>query len=550
MGSRCSVAGGEPVHAGGHPPSAAEMDASARNSAVTKGSAAAADVPSSGLHALSGGNESDLSAANTTSAVHRRMSSEEFAASAARPLSEPATFVPVTKGKVSDATFGVSAEVLLARNRSQDDAGTMAQQLGLMQSSPLARAGADSPKGTGTRGGNGNHSAGSGEDGHKAEWISRQKLELARHTLDTAPGAQGVLRHKEWVTANGGRRGHKNVIESQPERIAGKKVQMEAPPEERRLDRLEARFLKETLAKHWLFEKFSGTEFAALVRNCEAHDLLKAQPLILQGTEDDGRMYIVHRGARAVRTSARWARAAPQERPRARALTPIAPNKTNARAPACARPAGTLSVHVLDAKKLSLTSAQLASAKAEAPAGAAGARPEVGRAAAPTGAFAPPPSAPAAPKFDRGVHVATVLTGGWVGDMALLYKTTRTATVIAEADSRVLAVPRLAYENAIAEGCARARLAQRAPRPAPPRARSASLPPYRPRATPPQVRGQVLRAGGDQRVRAGARLLGSVQLARSDAAGARGQLGSGRGPPRVRRRRARDGAHHAGRGGL
>ncbi|KAJ1638795.1 hypothetical protein T492DRAFT_857693 [Pavlovales sp. CCMP2436] len=36
--------------------------------------------------------------------------------------------------------------------------------------------------------------------------------------------------------------------------------------------------------------------------------------------------------------------------------------------------------------------------------------------------------------------------------MALLYKTTRTATVIAEADSRVLAVPRLAYETVIAEG--------------------------------------------------------------------------------------------------
>lgn len=64
------------------------------------------------------------------------------------------------------------------------------------------------------------------------------------------------------------------------------------------------------------------------------------------------------------------------------------------------------------------------------------------------------PPTPAAAFFERGVHVATVLSGGWVGDMALLYKTTRTATVIAEADSRVLAVPRLAYENVIAEGCA------------------------------------------------------------------------------------------------
>mmetsp|Transcript_10502 Transcript_10502/g.26427 ORF Transcript_10502/g.26427 Transcript_10502/m.26427 type:complete len:1044 (-) Transcript_10502:395-3526(-) len=317
------------------------------------------------------------------SGVHRRrQSSEEFAQSNSGPNAEP-TFIPVTKGKVSDAYFGVNSSELKLSIRAQDDAGSMAQQLGLMQSSPLLWL--DSDRGSsaiaGTRGGAGTPASG-------RDRASRQKMALTRHTLDTAPGAQGVVRHKEWVTANGGRRGgHRNVIESQPERIAGVKKTLAPVAEERRLDRLEARFLKETLAKHWLFEKFSDAQFSVLTKNCETVDLREGQPLIVQGAEDDGRMYILHRG--------------------------------------------TLSVHVLDAKKKDA----IGGGKKDASAA------DMSDAPDPSRAF-----------MERGVHVATVLSGGWVGDMALLYKTTRTATVIAEADSRVLAVPRLAYETVIAEG--------------------------------------------------------------------------------------------------
>jgi CRP-like cAMP-binding protein len=316
-----------------------------------------------------------------TLASRRRQSSEEFAATMMGPNAEP-TFIPVTKGKVSDATFGVNEEALRPRNRAQDDAGPMAQQLGLMASSPLVRAngaGGGSRGGAGTRGG-----AGAGAPPEPGKRMSRAQMALTRHTLDTAPGAQGVVRHKEWVTANGGRRGHRNVIESQPERIAGMKKALLPVPEDRRLDKLEAKFLKETLTKHWLFEKFSDAQFSVLTKNCEIFDLREGQPLIVQGAEDDGRMYILLRG--------------------------------------------TLSVHVLDAKKK----------KGENGGG------DHLESASQTG--------PAQAFFERGVHVATVLSGGWVGDMALLYRTTRTATVIAEADCRVLTVPRLAYETVIAEG--------------------------------------------------------------------------------------------------
>jgi len=320
----------------------------------------------------------------------RRKSSEELEKQFAEQAAEP-TFKPVSKGKVSDATFGMAEERLRLRYRSQDDCGTMAQQLGMMQSSPAHRLGYEDSKTarSGTRGGESPPPNGSGRRGR-----SRAELALARHTLDTAPGAQGVVRHTEWVTANAGRRGHRNVIESQPERIAfqgGGKAAIAPPPEERRLDRLEAKFLKETLTKHWLFENFSDSQFSILTKNCETVDLKEGQPLILQGAEDDGRMYILHRG--------------------------------------------TLSVHVLDSKKKDGEKKDGADNGAD-------------RASDPPGAQQPQ----AAGVADRGMHVATVLSGGWVGDMALLYKTTRTATVIAEVDSRVLAVPRLAYENVIAEG--------------------------------------------------------------------------------------------------
>ncbi|KAG8468703.1 hypothetical protein KFE25_013786 [Diacronema lutheri] len=412
------VAGSESGHAGSHPstPSATPEAASAQGGGMKNG--AGAMNGGSSLGESGGGKQLPVPAAKSEQqgepskqlpvpniAARRRQSSEEFAASMNGPNAEP-TFIPVTKGKVSDATFGVNEEVLRPRNRSQDDAGPMAQQLGLMQSSPLLRLDSDSAArsgggaGAGTRGG-----APGAQQSQKPknERLSRQKMALTRHTLDTAPGAQGVVRHKEWVTANGGRRGHKNVIESQPERIAGKKLQMAPVPEERRLDRLEARFLKETLAKHWLFEKFSDAQFTVLTKNCETVDLRAGQPLIVQGAEDDGRMYILHRG--------------------------------------------TLSVHVLDAKKKEEDKRSVAKGRDEPSQHGGAGRDSNGRNERPSD-----PPAPAKAFFERGMHVATVLSGGWVGDMALLYKTTRTATVIAEADSRVLAVPRLAYENVIAEG--------------------------------------------------------------------------------------------------
>jgi len=316
----------------------------------------------------------------TSSTPRRRQSSEEFAASMMGPNAEPA-FVPVSKGKVSDATFGMNADRLQQRNRSQDDADTMAQALGLTKSRAAPEEAQTPPGGRGTRGGK-----------EKDSRPTRSRADR-RHTLDTAPGAQGVVRHTDYITAGGAKRGHANIIESQPLRIAGKGAATMAPvPEERRLDRLEGKFLKETLAKHWLFEKFVDQQFSVLIKNCETRDLKEGQPLIVQNAEDDGRMYILYTGS--------------------------------------------LSVHVKDAAKK---------------AGDESKKEEADRATE-TEPSAAINEANKANAFDRGVHVASVLSGGWVGDMALLYRTTRTATVIAESDSRVLAVPRVAYENVIAEG--------------------------------------------------------------------------------------------------
>lgn len=416
------VAGSESGHAGSHPssPSANPGNALTANSKLNglmlsatpthaspatsaQTSAKAAQPAQSALPKTEQTAEAAKQAPMPTNGTHRRrQSSEEFAATMNGPNAEP-TFIPVTKGKVSDITFGVNEEVLRPRNRSQDDAGIMAQQLGLMMSSPLFRLDSDR-QGSGARGGATRGGGGAGAappDQGKPDRASRAKMFLTRHTLDTAPGAQGVVRHKEWVTANGGRRKHQNVIESRPERIAGKKTApLVGPAEERKLDRLEAKFLKETLAKHWLFEKFSDAQFSLLTKNCETVDLREGQPLIIQGAEDDGRMYILHRG--------------------------------------------TLSVHVLDNKK---APAKDAAGKDSL---SAPRDPHAGRESADERDDRPP--AAGSKPFERGTHVATVLSGGWVGDMALLYKTMRTATVIAEADSRVLAVPRLAYENVIAEG--------------------------------------------------------------------------------------------------
>jgi len=326
----------------------------------------------------------------TTSTARRRQSSEEFAASMMGPNAEPA-FTPVTKGKVSDVTFGQSDELLRPRLRSQDDMGALAAQLGLMRSSPKYRLEVIDDEGAGGASGPGTRGARGGSSDALSKSTKRRGPNGRRHTLDTAPGAQGVVRHTDYVTGTGGRRGHANIIESQPERIAFQKgaTTLAPVPEERRLDRIEGKFLKETLSKHWLFEKFVESQFSTLIKNCETLDLQEGQPLIVQGQEDDGRMYILHRG--------------------------------------------TLSVHVKDAKK----------------------KDDDKKGAAPEGeeATAAANEANKANAFpDRGVHVATVLSGGWVGDMALLYRTTRTATVMAEKDSRVLAVPRVAYENVIAEG--------------------------------------------------------------------------------------------------
>jgi hypothetical protein len=154
------VAGSESGQAGSHPSSPSATPANGQTiktggamvSAATPAAQGSAKlpVPTSKTEMQDNPSKPTPLPSGGTSA-RRRQSSEEFAAAMSGPNAEP-TFIPVTKGKVSDSTFSMNEDVLRPRNRSQDDAGILAQQLGLMQSSPLVRNGSDFEPGAGRSG--------------------------------------------------------------------------------------------------------------------------------------------------------------------------------------------------------------------------------------------------------------------------------------------------------------------------------------------------------------------------------------------------------------
>jgi len=399
-----AVAGGDGAQAGNHPSSPTAVGATAQGNKadgspatvqVTKASDPSSVFPAPG--------EAKVQRGSSTVSVK---SGNEGAAEV--PVNE------VSKGKVSDATFGSpsGAAAERSRTRSQEEVAPGMEDADAPEMSRVKSEGGERGLAAGSTPTRGRGPKKESVDSRQSKG-GRLKRMFSRHTLETAPGAQGVVRITEWVTGTAGRRGNRNVIESKPERIQNKSHRNAAPMGERSLDKTEAKFLADVLSTHWLFEKFSDHQYDVLLRGCEALELAEATPLILQGAEDDGRMYILHRGQLSVHV-----------------LDKKAPEGAQSPGPEGKEPAGEAPPTARQPTERSSAHSSAESADQD------------------RGSDAPkPPSA----KDGYGMHVATVLTGGWVGDMALLYKTTRTATVVAEVDCRVLAVPRLAYETAMAE---------------------------------------------------------------------------------------------------